>query len=133
MIRNWVLVLCLATWVGAAETFWAPKGKSEYVPPHKPHTKLSELKEKHKNDKLWRELIVDDEHLRSEYILVPPGTKHPRTLHPDTRAWWVVMDGEVRFDIETVDSFVARKGSMVQVPMQTLFSYEVVGDRPALI
>jgi len=132
-MRKWVLVLCLGTGLVAGETFWAPKGKSEYVAPHKPHTKLSELKEKHKSEKAWRELIVDDEFLRSEYISAAPGTKQARGLHPDTREWWVVMDGEVRFDIETVDSFVARKGSMVQVPMQTLFSYEVVGNKPALI
>jgi quercetin dioxygenase-like cupin family protein len=43
------------------------------------------------------------------------------------------MDGEVRFDIETVAPFVAKKGSIVQAPMATLFSYEVVGDTPALI
>jgi quercetin dioxygenase-like cupin family protein len=42
------------------------------------------------------------------------------------------MDGEIRFDIEGQDSFVARKGSMVQVPMQTIYSMEVVGSKPAL-
>lgn len=133
MVRNWVVVLCLGSGLMAGDTLWAPKGKSDYIPPHKPHTKLSDLKQKHHGQDSWRETIVDDEHLRSDYIYAKPGTKQPRGLHPDTRSWWVVMDGEVRFDIETLDSFVARKGSMVQVPMQTLFSYEVVGDHPALI
>jgi mannose-6-phosphate isomerase-like protein (cupin superfamily) len=66
-------------------------------------------------------------------VYAPPGTKHPRALHPDTRAWWVVMEGEVRFEIETVAPFTAKKGSMVQVPMQTFFSYEVTGSQPALL
>jgi mannose-6-phosphate isomerase-like protein (cupin superfamily) len=116
-----------------AQVFWAPKGPTKYVAPHKPHTRLIELMAKHKGEKFWRQLIVDDEHLRSEYIYAPPGFKHPRALHPDTRAWWVVMDGEVRFEIETIEPFTARKGSMVQVPMQTQFAYEVVGQGPALI
>ena len=44
----------------------------------------------------------------------------------------MIMDGEIRFDIEGQDSFMANKGSMVQVPMQTIYSMEAVGDKPAL-
>jgi mannose-6-phosphate isomerase-like protein (cupin superfamily) len=116
-----------------SQQLWAPKGESKYTPPHKPHTKLTELKSKYKGQSDWREVIVDDEHLHSEYIFARPGTKTPRVLHPDTRVWWVVMEGEVRFEIEKEQPFVARKGSMVQVPFARLFSYEVVGDTPALI
>lgn len=115
-----------------AQTLYAPKGKAaQYVAPHKPHTKLADLQGQHKGEKQWRHLVVNDKHLRSEYLHQPTGFKHPKAMHPDTRAWWVVMDGEVRFDIETVEPFVAKKGSMVQVPMQTFFSYEVL--QPATI
>ncbi|MBL8213479.1 MAG: cupin domain-containing protein [Bryobacterales bacterium] len=127
------LTLC-GTAALTAQVFYAPKGKpAVYTGPHKAHTKLADLKAKHAGKKQWRELIVDDKHLRSEYLLLPPGYKHPKALHPDTRSWWVVMEGEVRFDIETVDSVTAKKGGMVQAPMQTIFSYEVVGDTPALV
>jgi mannose-6-phosphate isomerase-like protein (cupin superfamily) len=44
----------------------------------------------------------------------------------------VVLDGELRFTIEGVEPFVARKGSMVQVPLQTVYSVETMGNRPAL-
>ena len=119
---------------GFAQELWAPKGApAKYAPPHQPHTKVAELKAKHAGQAAWRELIVDDEHLRSEYVQSKPGTKTPRGLHPDTRAWWVVMDGQVRFDIEGTAPFVASKGSIVQAPMQTLFSMETLGDQPALI
>ncbi|MBL8237908.1 MAG: cupin domain-containing protein [Bryobacterales bacterium] len=117
-----------------AQTMYAPKGQAAvYTGPHKPHTKLSDLKARHKGQKTWREVIVDDKHLHSEYLFLPPGHKHPKAMHPDTRAWWVVMEGEVRFTFETQEPFVARKGSMVQVPYQTLFEYEVVGTQPALV
>jgi len=128
------LLAGLGAGVVSAQTLYAPKGKAAvYTGPHKPHTRLSELKAKHKGQKMWRELIVDDKHLRSEYLYLPPGQGHPRAMHPDTRAWWVVMEGEVRFDIETQQPFTAKKGSIVQVPYQTLFSYEVVGSQPALV
>ncbi len=128
------IALAAAGFAAAADVVYAPKGKpAQFTAPHKPITRLPELKAAHKGQSAWRELIVDDRHLRSEYIFAPPGAKHPRALHPDTRAWWVVMEGEVRFDIETVPPFTAKKGSMVQAPMQTFFSYEVTGSQPALI
>ncbi len=116
-----------------AQELWAPKGTpGEYKAPHQPIAKIDDLKAKHAGRKSWRQTIADDEHLRSDYVWSAPGTKSPRALHPDTRAWWVVMEGELRFDIEGQQPFTASKGSMVQVPMATLFSFETVGDRPAL-
>ena len=117
----------------SAQVVYAPKGEpAKYVAPHKPHTKLADLKSKHAGQAAWRELIVDDEHLRSEYISSAPGEKVAKRLHPDTREWWVVMDGQIRFEIEGQQPFVASKGSMVQVPMQTVYSMETVGNTPAL-
>jgi len=137
-MRKTSSILTLAVLAAAvslcAQELWAPKGApAKYVAPHKPHTKLADLKAKHAGHEDWRELIVNDEHLRGEYVQMRPGAKTPRALHPDTRTWWVVMEGQVRFDLEKNDPFVAARGSMVQAPMQTFFSYEVVGDRPALL
>ena len=128
------ILLCTATAILLSQTLWAPKGEpAGYVPPHRPHTKLSDVLEKHKGHAEWRELVVDDSYLRSEYVQVRPGSGVKRALHPDTRTWWVVLDGQVRFDIESVGPLTASKGSMVQVPMQTFFSWEAIGHRPALL
>jgi mannose-6-phosphate isomerase-like protein (cupin superfamily) len=125
---------CLFAGAVIAQTLWAPKGEpASYSPPHRPHTKLSELRARHAGHKDWRELIVNDVHLRSEYIQLSPGKGHGRALHPDTRVWWVVVDGEVEFDIETVGKVVGKRGAVVQCPMQTLFSYKAVGSKPALV
>jgi len=113
---------------------WAPKPKQpgKYVPPHKPHTKLADLKAKHNGRSDWKEVIVEDDHLHAAYISSAPGTKVSKRFHPDTREWWVVMDGQIRFEIEGQQPFVATKGSMVQVPMQTIYSIETIGDKPSL-
>lgn len=119
--------------LSAQEYFWGPKAPpAKYVAPHRPHTKLADLKKKHAGKAEWRELLVDDEHLYGEYIQAAPGSKQPKCLHPDTRAWWVMLDGQIRFEIEGEEPFVATKGSMVQVPLQTYFSFETVGDKPSL-
>lgn len=118
----------------AAQTLWAPKAEpAAYTAPHRPVTRISELKSIHAGEKEWRQVIVDDKHLRSEYRYLQPGSGHPRALHPDTRVWWVIMDGEVGFEIESVPAFTAKKGAMVQCPMQTFFSWKVTGSKPALI
>jgi len=121
-------------WQGSKETpSWAPKyAPAKYPPGHKPHTKLKDVLAKHKGKSDWQETIVNDDYLHSDYIMAAPGTKVSPRFHPDTREWWVIMDGEIKFNIEGQQSFVAKKGSMVQVPGQTIYSMEVVGDRPAL-
>ena len=116
------------------EPSWAPKPAHvpRYLPPHKPHTRIAAVKAQHAGQANWRAVVVDDDHLHGEYIFSAPGSKTPRRFHPDTREWWIVMDGQIRFDIEGQNSFVATKGSMVQAPMQTIYSMETVGDKPSL-
>jgi mannose-6-phosphate isomerase-like protein (cupin superfamily) len=113
---------------------WAPKPVSvpKYTPPHKPHTRIADVRKKHAGHADWRELVVDDRTLHAEYISMAPGGKILRRFHPDTREWWIVLDGQIRFDIEGQDSFVAGKGAMVQAPMQTIYSMETIGDKPSL-
>ena len=128
------LAVCFA-WSQQTSTdiVWAPKTKPfPYTAPHKPHTKLAEVKAAHANEKSWRHLVVKDEHLSSEWVQDQPGAKALREFHPDTREWWVIQEGQIRFEIEGQEPFVASKGSMVQVPMQTFFSFETIGDKPSL-
>lgn len=114
---------------------WAPKpeARTPYRPPHKPHTKLSEVRAKHNGKKEWRERVVDDDHITADYVYHQPGFRIGRRFHSDTREWWVILDGEVRFKIEGQDDVLAKKGGMVQVPAQTIFNYEVLGNKPALL
>jgi mannose-6-phosphate isomerase-like protein (cupin superfamily) len=113
---------------------WAPKPVDipKYQPPHKPHTKIADLKKKHEGHADWRETIVDDPLLHGEYISLAAGGKVSRRFHPDTRMWWIVTEGQMKVEIEGQDSFIAAKGAMVQVPMQTIYSMETVGDSPAV-
>jgi mannose-6-phosphate isomerase-like protein (cupin superfamily) len=105
---------------------------NEWVAPHKPHTKLSEVLAKHKGQTDWVEPIVDDDLLHADYISMGPGKKTPRRMNADTREWWVIQDGQIRFMIDGQQPFVASKGYLVQVPYRNMYTMETVGDRPSL-
>ena len=117
------------------DTFaWAPLPvqPNTWVAPNQPIWKLSDLLAKHKGQASWSQTVVDDSTLHADYVSMAPGAKTPRQFHPDTRAWWIVQDGQIRFSIEGQEPFVASKGYLVQVPYRNAFSMETVGDKPSL-
>ena len=57
-----------------------------------------------------------------------PASRRPAMFHPDTRAWWIVQDGQIRFTIGGQEPFIASKGYLVQVPYRNVFSMETVED-----
>ncbi len=140
-----VIALSLLIWVPLAvaqrrregppeAVSYAPKPVklTPYTPPHKPHTRLAEIKAKHKGRAEWSEWVVKDDYLWGQYIQSAPGSKVSPRFHPDTREWWVILEGQIRFQIEGQEPFVARRRSVVQAPAQTIYSMETVGEQPAI-
>jgi len=113
---------------------WAPKPTKTpgYSPPQKPWVKLADLKAKHKGQANWHELLVDDGRLTAEYFFAAPGTKVGQRLHPDTREWFAVVEGEVRVEIEGQPPITASRGSLINIPRQTIYSIETIGSAPSL-
>src|SRR5580698_10960812 len=113
---------------------WAPvpAQPATWVAPNRPLWKLADLLAQHKGQANWTQTVVSDSLLHADYISMASGGKTPRQFHPDTRAWWIVQDGQIRFSIEGQEPFVASKGYLVQVPYRNVFSMETVGDKPSL-
>jgi mannose-6-phosphate isomerase-like protein (cupin superfamily) len=61
-----------------------------------------------------------------------PGQKTPRRMNGDTREWWIVQSGTLRFTVDGREPVVATKGFMVQVPYRTLYQIENIGTEPAI-
>jgi len=99
---------------------------------HKPHTKLADVLAAHKGQVDWAQTIVDDESLNAQWISMGPGKKTPRRMNGDTREWWIVQSGTLRFTVDGREPVVATKGVMVQVPYRTLYQIENIGSEPAL-
>ena len=116
--------------------FPKPVKRTPYQPPMKPLTRLSDLKAKHRGEKSWRELVISDNNTTATVIQEPPGSQQGRRPYADSPAWWVVIEGRIRFEIEKADrsfeTFEARKGSYVFAHERMLHSLEVVGSAPAV-
>ena len=111
----------------------SPKAKSPgWTGVHRPQTKLADVLARHRDESDWAETIVDDESLFAQWISIGPGHKTPRRMNGDTREWWIVRSGTLRFTIEGREPVVATKGVMVQVPYRTLYEIANVGTEPAL-
>ena len=115
-------------------TVWAPKPikTPSYKPGLQPWVKIADLKAKHKGQPNWHEVVVDDGRLTAEYFSAAPGTKLSRRFHPDTREWFAVVEGEVRVEIEGQEPFTGVRGSLINIPRQTLYSIETIGTTPSL-
>jgi quercetin dioxygenase-like cupin family protein len=113
---------------------WAPKPRQlpAYAAPQRPWITLAELKRAHAGDADWRALLVDDGRLMAEYVSSSPGTTVGRRFHPDTREWFAVLEGEVRVEIEGQAPFTATRGSLVNIPRQTIYSLHTVSASPSL-
>jgi quercetin dioxygenase-like cupin family protein len=113
---------------------WAPKPTrlTPYPGGHVPWVKLADLKQKHQGQADWREVVVDDGRLTGEYVSTSPGGRLSARFHPDTREWFAVVEGEVRVQIEGRAAFTARRGSVVNIPRQTIYSLETTGSTPSL-
>jgi quercetin dioxygenase-like cupin family protein len=113
---------------------WAPKPSvlTPYPPGHAPWVKLADVKKKHEGQANWREVVVDDGRLTGEYVSAAPGAAVAARFHPDTREWFAVVEGEVRVHIEGQSPFTATRGSLVNIPRQTIYSLETIGSAPSL-
>jgi mannose-6-phosphate isomerase-like protein (cupin superfamily) len=111
----------------------SPKAKpGGWTGVHRPHTKLSDVLTRHEGQTDWTETVVDDESLFAQWISMGPRQKTPRRMNGDTREWWIVQSGTLKFTVEGREPVIAEKGVMVQVPYRTLYQIENVGNDPAL-
>jgi quercetin dioxygenase-like cupin family protein len=97
-----------------------------------PWIKLADVKAKHAGQATWTEALFDDGRLMAHYVAAAPGTRQSPRFHPDTREWFAVLAGEVRVEIEGQPPLVATRGSLVNVPRQTVYTVQTTGDVPSL-
>ena len=138
MIARILMAALLLATPAAAQTStkfgWAPKPKAApFIAPNRPHWRLADLLKTHARHKSWSQVLVRDaDGLTATYIQSAPGEVSRRVMYSDTTIFFVVQSGQLRVVIDGVDSFIASKGFVVQVPALRLFHVETVGDAPAL-
>lgn len=111
----------------------SPKAKpGGWTGVHRPHTRLADVLARHAGETDWAETVIDDESLVAQWVSMRPGQKTPRRMNGDTREWWIVQSGTLRFRVEGREPVLATKGTLIQVPYRTLYEIENVGTEPAL-
>src|SRR4051812_16396005 len=117
----------------AQRLWWAAKAKPGQYGTNKPHIKLVDLKARHKGQANWMEVVVNDENWHAEYNQGAPGFKIQPRMRPDTREFFAVVEGQMRFTLEGQPApIVATPTSIINIPKKTAYSVEVIGDAPAL-
>src|SRR6185503_5436728 len=118
---------------GPAENWWVNKTEGGvYKPPMRPLWKLADLKKMHGGKANWSEQIILDPEQDATYNSAAPGTKFTPRIHPDTPTVFVVVAGEVHFNVEGQQPVTATRGSIVNIMKTTIFSYDVAGSENAL-
>jgi mannose-6-phosphate isomerase-like protein (cupin superfamily) len=113
-------------------TSWVPKKMVPYAGPNKPVTRIDAVLAKHKGQKSWKEDVIKTDRYHAQWIQMAPGEKTRTLFYADDRTVWVVWGGQVRFNIQGQEPFIATKGFLVQTPLRMRYSLEVVGNEPAL-
>src|SRR5262249_45440943 len=105
---------------GPAETWWVSKTEGGVYPaPMRPLWKLSDLKRMHEGQANWREQIIKDPEQDATYNSGAPGAKFGPRMHPDTPAIFVVVAGEMHFNVEGQDPVTAGRGSIINIMKTT--------------
>jgi mannose-6-phosphate isomerase-like protein (cupin superfamily) len=113
--------------------WWVAKAAPGQYGTNKPHIKLSDLKARHKGESAWTEVVVNDDNFHAEYQQGAPGFTIATRLRPDTREFFAVIEGQLRFTLEGQPApIVATPTSIVNIPKKTAYSVEVIGTVPAL-
>jgi mannose-6-phosphate isomerase-like protein (cupin superfamily) len=113
---------------------WAPKPSpaNAWRAPHRPHWRFADIVRDHAGQTRWREPIVADRDFNATYVSMAPGDATTPQMWADSRTFWVVLSGQIRFTIEGQEPFVATKGFLAQAPFRTPYRMEALGDEPAV-
>jgi mannose-6-phosphate isomerase-like protein (cupin superfamily) len=118
---------------GPAEYWWVNKTEGGvYKPPMRPLWRLADLKKMHEGQNNWSQQIILDPEQDATYNSAAPGTHFGPRLHPDTPTVFVVVAGEVHFNVEGQQPVTASRGAIINIMKTSPFSYDVEGSENAL-
>src|SRR5436853_7792630 len=106
----------LAQGRGSAETWWVAKTRGGvYNPPMRPIRRKADLLRTHAGQNTWSEQIIRDPEQDATYNSGAPGTRYGPRMHPDTPSVFVVIQGQVHFDVEGQQPVTATRGAIINI------------------
>lgn len=80
----------------------------------------------------WSERLIDDGRNNVTLIASGPGHSNDAHVHPDFNEWWLVMNGELEWEVGDYPSIQAGVGDIVMSPAGTRHSITTVSDNTSL-
>lgn len=95
------------------------------------HTRVSEVVAQ-MGPPPWSKRIIQDERNLVTLIANPPGTGNRPHWHRDFDEWWIVLEGQLRWELTGGVVVQAQKDDVVWVPRGTVHHITNVGDGGSL-
>ncbi|MCC6178748.1 MAG: cupin domain-containing protein [Chloroflexi bacterium] len=95
------------------------------------HTRISEIVAQ-KGPPPWAVLIIADERNLVTLIATAPGAGNRPHWHRDFDEWWVVMGGQLEWELSGGHVVHARKDDIVWVPRGSVHHIRTVGNETSL-
>ena len=95
------------------------------------HNRISDIVTA-KGDPPWSERLIQNEQVMANLICRAPGDTNRRHHHPDHDEFWVIMGGELIWEIEGQEPVHARTGDIVRAPKGKNHLIRTVGNEPSL-
>jgi mannose-6-phosphate isomerase-like protein (cupin superfamily) len=105
-----------------------------YAGNNKPHFNLFEAE---KDPKFNGQNVVQDDHMWAQAIwgyeknLPPYDPNDKGHFHVGTAEWWIVLEGQIRHNIETIGDFTSNEGDVVYAPPSTWHATRFAGPGPS--
>ena len=95
------------------------------------HTRIAEVVEQ-MGPPPWSKRIIADERNLVTLIANPPGTGNRPHWHRDFDEWWIVLAGQIQWELTGGVIVRANKDDIVWVPRGTVHHIQNVGDENSL-
>ena len=95
------------------------------------HIRASDVAARH-GEPPWAERLLADGRNHGVLICDKPGGSNDAHVHPDFNEWWIVLQGELEWEIGDYPTVHARKGDVVLSPVGTRHLIRTVGTGPSL-
>jgi mannose-6-phosphate isomerase-like protein (cupin superfamily) len=80
----------------------------------------------------WADIVIVTDEMQGVLICQPPGHPNDKHYHHHDE-WWLVMEGEIHWEIEGLSEPVkAKANDFVFVPKEHYHHIHVKGDKPAI-
>ena len=95
------------------------------------HISLQDVVARH-GEPPWSEQLLSDGRNNAGLICNAPGTSNDAHIHTDFNEWWIVLRGEIVWEVGDHPAIYAKKGDVVISPAGTRHMISTVGDEPSL-